>query len=454
MLGFFYLKKFKTMKYLIDTPPPTISGKLHIGHIFSYTQADIIARYQKYLGKDLLYPWCFDNNGIPTGKLASNKGIKGQQNIIDFSIEKSKEYLDTFNKCGIEFSNHNYHTFDQKSIDIAYKCFELLKSKGIAYRSESEYLWCPSQKCSISQSEIGEDGRIERSGEYPEIKKGWGWFINIKDHIGDIEDKINQINWKPERFKQNALNWCKEIKWDWSISRERHFGIPIPGEENMTFDTWFISSLSPQIAYISMSGDAELNIPIFDLRFQSHDIIRTWAFYTICMSHFINDQIPWKTIMITGHTLDGQGNKFSKSSGNATSPIPLIDKWGSNGIRYWSSSNTLGTDTKIDEDKMKMGWRIQNKLINAEKFINMQISNGWIGEDDYLIQQYLESKSIIMNHIDNFEIDKASSDLYHFFWDIFCSNWIENSKKNSTSYTLKWIIDDLKNLMKIFFNNL
>jgi valyl-tRNA synthetase len=192
------------MNYLIDTPPPTISGNLHIGHIFSYTQADIIANYQKYLGKDLLYPWCFDNNGIPTGKLASNKGIKGTENTIQFSIDKSKEYLQTFNQSGIHFSNHEYHTFDDKSIQIAYKAFELLKERGIAYKSETEFLWCPKQKCSISQSEIGEDGRIERSGEFPEIKTGFGWFINLKDHISEIKDKINQIDWKPERFKQNA----------------------------------------------------------------------------------------------------------------------------------------------------------------------------------------------------------------------------------------------------------
>lgn len=253
------------MNYLIDTPPPTISGTLHIGHIFSYTQADIIANYQRYLCKDLLYPSCFDNNGIPTGKLALNKGIKGTDNIIQFSIEKSKEYFETFNQSGIKFSNHNYHTFDNMSLEIAYKAFEYLKLKGIIYKAETEYLWCPKQKCSISQSEIGEDGRIERSGEFPEIKTGFGWFINLKDHLHQIKEKINQIDWKPERFKQNALNWCDNIKWDWSISRERHFGIPIPGEDNMTFDTWFISSLTPQIAYSRLCGDSNLEIPIFDL---------------------------------------------------------------------------------------------------------------------------------------------------------------------------------------------
>ena len=435
--------------YYIDTPPATISGSLHIGHIFSYTQGDIIARYQRYLGKNLIYPFCFDNNGIPTGKLASKIGIRGTQNIIDFSIEKSKDYEDIFKSSGIEFSSHQYHTYSQLSIDIAYQAFEILKSKGIAYKSDMDFLWCPKQKCSISQSELNDDGKIERSGEFPEIKKGTGWFINIKDHIPQIKEKIYQISWHPERFRQNALDWCDNIKWDWSISRERHFGIPIPGEENTTFDTWFISALTPQICYSSSIGRPTLQIPILDMRFQAHDIIRTWSFYTICMSYFLNDQIPWKDIMITGHTLDGEGNKESKSIGNATKPLPLIEKYGPSGIRYWSGSNTLGTDTRIDEDKMKMGWRITNKLDNAKRFIQLQTSNGCIGEDEGLIEIYFTYKKSIMDSFEKFDIDKASSEIYDFFWNIFCSKWIEESKYKSTSITLKWIIDDLEPIIRI-----
>ena len=430
------------MNYLIDTPPPTISGNLHIGHIFSYSQADIAAKYQSYLKKDLIYPWCFDNNGIPTGKLASKNGIQGKENIIQFSIDKSKDYLKLFNDSGIHFGNQQYHTFDDISLKTCYTAFELLKSKKIIYKVETDFLWCPQQKCSISQSEIGEDGRIERSGEFPEIKKGFGWFINIKDHIEQIKENINKIDWKPERFKQNILNWCDNIQWDWSISRERHFGIPIPGEENMTFDTWFISSLSPQLAYSSFIGKSTLDIPIFDLRFQSHDIIRTWAFYTIAMSYFLNEQIPWKTIMITGHVLDGKGNKFAKSSGNATSPTPFIEKYGTSGIRYWSCANTLGLDTKIDESKMKMGWKIKNKLLNAQKFIDMQLANNWIGEKPELFDEYNEHKKSILQRFENFEFDKALDEIYYFFWNIFCDKWIEDSKSTSSCITLNLILKD------------
>lgn len=439
----------KTNQFLIDTPPPTISGNLHIGHIFSYTQADIIAKYQKHLGKDLIYPWCFDNNGIPTGKLANNRNIKGTQNIIDFSIERSKDYKLLFEQSGIKFGEQSYHTYDAIAIETAYKAFEILKEKGIAYKATTESLWSEKLKTSISQSELNDAGLIERTGEQPIIKIGEGWFINIKDHLPQIRKMIDKIDWKPLKHKKRIDDWCDQIQWDWSISRERNFGIPIPGEEHMTFDTWFISALSPQMAWSAELGRSELSCPIFDLRFQSHDIIRTWAFYTIAMSYYLNNQIPWKTIMITGHTLDGSGDKFSKSSGNATNPKPLIDKYGIEGIRYWASSNTLGTDTQIDEERMKMGWKLLNKLKNAEKFINMQIEKGWIGTDTEYLNIWNSTKKCIYMHLDAYEIDKAIALIYKFFWNEFCDIWIEKSKEIPTSLTLNIIIGELKPIMEL-----
>ena len=149
--------------------------------------------------------------------------------------------------------------------------------------------------------------------------------------------------------------WLDDISWDWSISRPRNFDIPIPNEEGMTFDTWFISALYPQLAWSSYTSEPSLKCPIFDLHFQLHDIIRTWAFYTIAMSHFLNGHILWKHIMITGNALDDKGDKQSKSNGNAVNPAHYSTQYGASGLSHWAISNGLGIDSKIDTDKMKMG---------------------------------------------------------------------------------------------------
>jgi valyl-tRNA synthetase len=157
--------------------------------------------------------------------------------------------------------------------------------------------------------------------------------------------------------------------------------------------------------------------------------------------------------MITGHTLDGKGDKFSKSSGNATACEPMLEKYGQSGIRYWAFSNTLGTDTKIDEHKMKMGWKIINKFKNAKLFIDMQINNEWIGKKEEYGSIWLNIKNEIYEHLDNYEIDKANDRFYKFFWDTFCSKWIEESKKEPISITLKEIYDDMIPIMNMFYRN-
>lgn len=441
------------MKYLIDTPPPTISGNLHIGHIFSYTQGDIMARYQKYLGKDLIYPFCFDNNGIPTKKLASKKNIKGTKDIIDFSIERSNQYLDIFTQSGINFGEQRYHTYDDSSIKIANMAFQYLKIKGILYKKEYEYYWSEKLKTSISNSEIGQDGKIEKTDEIPTTKRGEGWFVNIMDHLSEIRKMSDKIQWNPLIHKSRIDDWIGQISDDWSISRERDFGIPIPGDNSMTFDTWFISSLTPQIAWCSHTGIPSLDCHIFDMRFQSHDIIRTWAFYTIAMSYFLGNQIPWKSIMITGHALDGDGDKFSKSSGNATNPIPIIQKYGIKGIRHWSTSSNLGMDINIDEEKMKMGWRIYNKFINARKFIQLQESKGLDGFDDSLIPIWEDHKKSILDGFERMDFNHSNDLIYKFLWNIFCDDWIERSKITPINRTLGFILDDFEPIFNIIYGD-
>lgn len=90
--------------------------------------------------------------------------------------------------------------------------------------------------------------------------------------------------------------------------------------------------------------------------------------------------------------------------------MPYLTKYGIVGIRYWSIANALGTDTKIDEEKMKMGWKISNKIKNAKKFIDMQIQNNWIGQCDMYYTEWILEKEKILKCFEDFEIDNANVD--------------------------------------------
>ena len=222
----------------------------------------------------------------------------------------------------------------------------------------------------------------------------------------------------------------------------------------MTFDTWFISSLTPQISYSNYINKATLDCPIFDLRYQSHDIIRTWALFTIIKSLYHNNQIPWKTILITGHAISNNGEKFSKTKGNAKDVSYYIDNYGANGIRYWSLKSTIGEDTLVDESIMKMGFRIRNKFENAKKFIVYQKQNNYIGENEDYYNKYLDIKNDILLEMDNLNYDKGISLIYDFLWKTFCDVWIEESKKQSICLTLEKILIDFEPLFSIFFEGI
>ncbi len=274
------------------------------------------------------------------------------------------------------------------------------------------------------------------------------------DYKKEIREQIEKIEWKPEKFKTRLLNWIDDIDRDWSISRTREYGIEIPDEPHLKFDTWFTSSLTPQLAWASHTGIASLECPIFDLRFQAHDIISTWALYTIIKSYFHNNQIPWKKIIITGHALDSDGEKIAKSKGNFLNPQYYIDTFGGEGIRYWAAQNQIGNDTLIDENIMRNCKKLMIKIKNAGKFIEYQKSNNWLGYNETKEQEWAYKKSEIEAHLESSEWPKAFQELFDFFWKRFCDAFIEDSKKESCSLSLEKILNEMKPYWEIYFPDL
>ena len=133
------------------------------------------------------------------------------------------------------------------------------------------------------------------------------------------------------------------------------------------FDTWFTSSLTPQIGS-HWGEDAERHAKLFpaDVRPQAHEIIRTWAFYTIAKAMLHEDSIPWHHVLISGWILDPDRKKMSKSKGNVVIPTEPIERYGADSVRYWAASARLGVDTAIDEQVYKIGKRLSTKLGESE----------------------------------------------------------------------------------------
>lgn len=150
--------------YSIDTPPPTVNGKIHIGHIFSYSQAEMIARYKRLRGYNVFYPFGFDDNGLPSERLVEKEQKKkaheiGRESFSKLCYETTNEYeeefQDLFSKLGVSTDwSMCYKTVSSSTIKISQNSFLDLIEKGHCYHKESPALWCNECLTSIAQAEL------------------------------------------------------------------------------------------------------------------------------------------------------------------------------------------------------------------------------------------------------------------------------------------------------------
>ena len=150
--------------FSIDTPPPTVNGKIHIGHIFSYSQTEMIARYKRLRGYNIFYPFGFDDNGLPSERLVEKEQGKkaheiGREEFSKLCYQTTDKYeaqfQELFSKMGVSTDwDIHYKTVSPSTIKISQLSFLDLIDKGHCYHKESPALWCNECLTSIAQAEL------------------------------------------------------------------------------------------------------------------------------------------------------------------------------------------------------------------------------------------------------------------------------------------------------------
>jgi valyl-tRNA synthetase len=303
------------------------------------------------------------------------------------------------------------------------------------------------------------------------------WFVRLLDARDAFLEAGEKIVWHPAHMKARYRAWVENLNWDWCISRQRYFGVPFPvwtcdacGEvmladeaqlpvdpleqqpvqpcacgstsftpERDVMDTWATSSLSPQIVGRWLA-DEELYEKVFpmSLRPQAHDIIRTWAFYTIVKSHYHFGALPWKEAAISGWGLAPEGTgKLSKSRGGGpVAPQEMIELYSVDAVRYWAASTGFGKDSVINEEKIQAGAKLVTKLWNvarfSERFVMDYESPGEMPPLFLADRWILSSTQRLVERVTalfrSYDFAAAKSETEGFFWQVLADNYLEMCK--------------------------
>ncbi len=326
------------------------------------------------------------------------------------------------------------------------------------------------------------------------------WFVKMEPLAKPAIEAVRtgKVEFVPERFDKIYYNWMENIQ-DWCISRQLWWGHRIPayycqecgkvivskeephkctkcGSTNLkqdedTLDTWFSSALWPfsTLGWPEQTEDYKYFYPTSTL-VTGYDIIFFWVARMIFSALEHTGQVPFDKVFIHGIVRDSLGRKMSKSLGNGIDPLEIIEKYGTDALRFSLVLGiSPGNDIRYMPEKLESASNFANKLWNASKFVlsNMPEDGSKLAEDKLPENLCYEDKWIlsklnklvkeVTNNLENFELGIATQKVYDFIWNEFCDWYIEMVKsrlydencttKFAAQYTLNKVLKDSLKLL-------
>lgn len=339
-------------KFYITDAIPYVNAIPHIGHVLGFVYVDTIARYQKLLGNDVLSLCGGDENALKNVQAAETAG-QPVQNFVD---SNSIKFLELTHKLNSEFDIWQKGSDQKTHFPSSQKLWELCK-KDI-YKKKYKGLYCVGCELFYELEELNKNGEcFEHPGKKLDEVEEENYFFALSKYQDKIITLIesNELEIVPQERKNEVLSFVKSGLQDISISRSneraKNWGVPVPNDSTQRIYVWF-DALNIYQSGIGFGWDEEKYNQWWpaDIHVIGKGIIRFHAVYWPAFLLSAGLSIPKKIVVHGYYTVDGQ--KMSKTLGNVYDPVPLLEKYGADPLRYYCLAKTHPfTDGDFSESK-------------------------------------------------------------------------------------------------------
>ena len=445
-------------KFYITTPIYYPSADFHIGHCYTSTAADAMARYKRLTGYDVFFQTGTDEHGQKIEKKALEAGLSPKE-YVDPIIENGK---DLWSKLNISY-DYFIRTTDEHHVKRVQKIFKKMYDNGDIYKGEYKGLYCTPCESFWTESQLDENGMCPDCHiEVHEVSEEAYFFklSKYQDRLVEFYDKNPNFILPLSRKNEMLNNFIKPGLEDLCVSRTSFtWGIPVTFDDKHVIYVW-IDALSNYITSLGYPEDMEKFNKYWpaDLHLVGKEIVRFHTIIWPCMCMSLGIDLPKQ---VFGHGwLIINGGKIGKSFGNYKDPREYINTYGVDAVRYFVLREVpFGNDGNFSEEALisrtnsdlvnTYGNLVNRTIAMSKKYFDSNVTNPNVYEsiDDSVVEYAKELPNIVYEKMDSLKVNETLESIFELLKR--CNKYIDDTtpwilaKDESKSDRLKTVLYNL-----------